>query len=419
MKDTDFKTNGDFFDSLEVELRPRFLLFLSVDLVGSTPVKQRHYAIDLEDPEDREIDPNRKYFAGTDWFFFVSEFYVRFKDVLRRELGICVEADRLHANKLEADDPSSDFDSLPDRIVRWKLAGDEIIFTVDVYSSSEVALLALAFRNALIVFRKMLYGDREFFTNGGDRYSPYLGMMGLPYDNTKLDVKGTIWSAGFPITNYEVAIATLNGPAEEMFIEEDPDHRNLMLVARSKKQKSNEPVKYILDYIGPSIDTGFRLTSKANPRRLIVSVEVIYLISSVDKNRIRAIADATQIKPGFQASFGGREYLKGVAGGAAYPIFWIEGGSDEGLSVLENKMLSGRGNVGSGKIRRYLDRFFERNRRYIRRPVILSPKDAFKYDSLRIAIKTKDEKWKKAKSALNSRQSIYRLSEDERTPLDD
>lgn len=104
------------------------------------------------------------------------------------------------------------------------------------------------------------------------------------YTNTNLSdkpllLKATAWVAGFPINNFEV-------PFEE------------------EGGKSGGG-----DYIGPSIDTGFRIAKMATPSKLVVSVDLALLL--------------LQGQDALDLHFEGTENLKGVLGGKPYPILWF------------------------------------------------------------------------------------------------
>jgi hypothetical protein len=163
----------------------------------------------------------------------------------------------------------------------WKTLGDEVVFETVLGSRAEAATHLEHFRETLIDYRTFL---KEADGN--------------------LDIKGTAWLSGFPVGNSVVYLT-------------DP-------VSGDKWE----------DYIGPSMDIGFRLKDFANPRRIAVSVELAYLLSagegasgSTDCDLPLHLADA--------------HTLKGVIQNHPYPAFWLECDSpeaDDELLALERPL---------------------------------------------------------------------------------
>ena len=73
--------------------------------------------------------------------------------------------------------------------------------------------------------------------------------------NSSLRVKGTAWVAGFPVRNIE------------------------LYIPKNMHKNKAEP-ECVRDFLGPSIDLGFRLSKKASEARLILSPSLAYLIAS-------------------------------------------------------------------------------------------------------------------------------------------
>ncbi len=154
-----------------------------------------------------------------------------------------------------------------------KALGDELIFYQYIANHSEAVALVQVFRDAL----------REFNNELKD-------MLNLP-----LGVKGAMWIAGFPINNAQ--------------IDTPPPH----------KIDADGLAKGI-DFLGPSIDTGFRISKFADQRRLVVGVDLALLLT----------ADEEQAE-GVTFYFDGLQQLKGILNDKPYPIIWIacEEESDE------------------------------------------------------------------------------------------
>lgn len=137
-----------------------------------------------------------------------------------------------------------------DNLVVWKHAGDEILFYIEITQKDEVPCIVTAFKNTL-----------------EDWYS----------SEEKLNVKGCIWTGQFPFI--------------DRIIEEGSDKK--------------------FDFIGPSIDCGFRLGKYASKDEVSISVEIADLINGVSSLQ----SSLYYLKS---------ENLKGVLGEKNYPIFVIK-----------------------------------------------------------------------------------------------
>ena len=149
----------------------------------------------------------------------------------------------------------ADEDSLPE-IGVWKALGDELILTCPLQSAEEATHLVRALYLAMANFEKQYLGE-------------------LP-----LRLKATAWVAQFPAPNIEIEIPELSGDGQ------------------------------ILDFIGPSIDLGFRISKFSRPSTVALSLDLVELLLSSRKSD--------------QLSFSilGREGLKGVHFGRPYPVIW-------------------------------------------------------------------------------------------------
>ena len=89
------------------------------------------------------------------------------------------------------------------------------------------------------------------------------------------------------------------------------------------------------DFIGPAIDTGFRLAQLSSTRRLVISVELaLMLIYAV---RARPIDESYPYEK-LRFFFDGRHIFKGVFGGQPYPVFWIDMRPSPLLEETEDKL---------------------------------------------------------------------------------
>lgn len=146
----------------------------------------------------------------------------------------------------------------------WKVMGDEVVFVSTPQSPEEVTSTLLALLRTL-----NLYEERHF--------------RDLP-----LRLKATAWLADFDGRNIEIEIPELSSAARGTH----------------------------LDFIGPDIDLGFRISKHAPPGALVVSADVLEMILGAEN---RARADFRIV---------GSETLKGVMFGRPYPIVWMLGAGE-------------------------------------------------------------------------------------------
>jgi hypothetical protein len=132
-----------------------------------------------------------------------------------------------------------------------KALGDEILLQTEVQNHNDARRVVKFFALAMTEYkRKNLY-------------------------SYNLLLKGTAWIAGFPNNNHKVTLADAKG---------------------------------LDDFIGPSMDTGFRLGKFAKPSKLVVSVDLALLM--------------LHGHDGCQLYCDGFDSLPGVLDGRPYPILW-------------------------------------------------------------------------------------------------
>jgi hypothetical protein len=215
------------------------------------------------------------------------------------------------------------YDELPDgcaccseRLRPWKFSGDEILFWVELGPFCESATHLLAFKTAVQTFPE-LWKEKK-----------------LP-----LRLKATAWLAGFPVTNTEIEITTRDGGVT-------------------------------LDFIGPSIDLGFRLTKFADTRRMVLSADLaLMILDAVDRVEIP--------REHFHLHLHGREVLKGVIEGEPYPVVWID--MRDGQPDIEERLLGIRRDFRSDDLKDFLRRFIDATPK-LRRPFIAIDNDS-RYNS--------------------------------------
>ena len=142
----------------------------------------------------------------------------------------------------------------------WKSLGDELIYVVDI----------------------------DKYTDIGTHIDLFIKIIKDANKSYELKIKGSAFLAGFPISNYIVSE------------EEYPEHDN----------DTVKPITHI-DFLGPSIDLGFRISKYSDLNKFVVTADIAMVISffSSDNN--------------FKFYYSGLQDTKGVLDNK-YPIFWIE-----------------------------------------------------------------------------------------------
>ena len=208
----------------------------------------------------------------------------------------------------------------------WKSLGDELIFTAEIKRREQVSHLLAAFRDAL-------QNAMELWKKRSEQH----GLL----------LKGAAWLAGFPVGNAEIPLESANP----------------RLVDGS-------------DYIGPQVDTGFRIKEHASPRQLALSADLAYLLVSAGSGPLRLFYE-------------GDTSLKGVMRGKPYPVIWLDcssadpgsGPGSEQIPVALHELqdtLLGRKCADPGILQRYLRLWFEERRGVLPVPFIyLDPFEGF------------------------------------------
>lgn len=300
-------------DGTGIKIPSKLRLFLSLDIVGSTEFKHPRGA---KAPSD-----------GDSWVDPFLAFYRVSVDQMAVQWELVVEELKAAAN-------GSNFFKFGKGPEFWKGAGDEVLFTKLVKSPLDAVA---AVRSLILVMADI---GRLFARN----------------DRTKvLAVKGTAWLAGFPLNNTEIVLGAQNGPEVD-----DPLTENYRLLAQLDK-KSKQRGSYKVDYIGPSIDLGFRLCQRATPRRMMVSADLAWLVCHVYRQVGNAGADKCPSLEKPKIGFDGRVALKGLLGGEAYPLFWIEAVAGSRMDNVEDRLLKRPAHVEHDDVRKFCKEFLDQS----------------------------------------------------------
>lgn len=169
----------------------------------------------------------------------------------------------------------------------WKPIGDELIYTCVVRSEADI-----------------YHAVRTWIQAMKDYESESL-------DDTSMGTKGGAFIATFPGPDSRSSV-----PRDPKLEKSDAD----VVEMNQKAHRRPSHTKYLYDYFGPSIDTGFRVLSKCNSRFFTLSVEVafamscLYLTPSIDQPNY-LIEDLVLLDS---------TVLKGVWGGREYPVLAID-----------------------------------------------------------------------------------------------
>jgi hypothetical protein len=295
-------------------LRPRLRLFLSADIIGSTALKQSRLGALGSDKPSTEAS----------WFTTIQGFYFEAQQLFRREW-----------EELQAEHDSPEYFGEPPKL--WKTIGDEVLFTKLITDHRQLAI-------TIQCWVKALEGIRRFLTR----------------ESSRLGVKSTAWTAGFPFRNKEVVLSGAAFSATEPI--EDYYRENGIILDGYYQ----DPVKsdVVIDYVGPSIDTGFRLTGLSTARKFIVSLEVAYILS------ITSSTKTSPILP-INLHYDGQTFLKGVLGGTNYPIFWLDLSNPDSAAAREDR-LTNKQSCNRDAVQEFCDAFFAEHKDLIFPPFIVS-----------------------------------------------
>lgn len=140
----------------------------------------------------------------------------------------------------------------------WKVIGDEIVFIAYPRTPREAELLLVAFYRTVINYDKEIFG------------------------RWPIRIKGCCWAAQIARRNRAIKIPEMfGGQAEQDYV----------------------------DFLGPDVDSGFRLAACGGRGQVIVSSNLVHLVSEMNSDS------------GVQFYYIGRKVLKGVYDGRPYPLF--------------------------------------------------------------------------------------------------
>ena len=173
----------------------------------------------------------------------------------------------------------------------WKGVGDELLFEVDVVTERQISRAVRVWLAAVKRYEEEVLADYSLALKGGAFIATFPG----PDSYSTIPIK--------PET-------------------EDSDESVVVLNAAALTGVKKTS-KYLYDYFGPSIDTGFRVIGMAQRRYFTLSVEVAWAMAL-------AAYDAASVNPDDEThlvkdfEFRGSHVVKGVWQAREYPVFAID-----------------------------------------------------------------------------------------------
>ncbi|MCL2193087.1 MAG: hypothetical protein FWB78_06805 [Treponema sp.] len=249
-----------------MELHPKKRIFLSVDIIGSTSAKKGSTS-------DEWVEGFAAFLHSVNILYqnkFSKVIGKHCRDTCEKKPCLPKFSQDAQDDPAEAQNGSSEGERPPYHAVHfWKYIGDEVVLTADLFCKKHHASMhVLALAETV----------KEF--NRKDRMGCDVSTQeALAKFGNKLRVKAFAWVGGFPVRNIEL---------------------------RLRGQKS----QYVKDFLGPSIDLGFRLAKFASEDKLVISPSLAYLIASEpgdDKSHV-------------PLCFGGMVELKGIKD--QQPLIW-------------------------------------------------------------------------------------------------
>jgi len=162
------------------------------------------------------------------------------------------------------------------------------------------------------------------------------------------------------IRNSEVIIRNQVGTVDPYDSGDDVFY-NFYLLEKYYEGDENDKRGLTRDFVGPSIDTGFRLGTLSTPRKFTISLDLALLLVSV--------TPSVSIFSPLYVRYDGRQPLKGVLGGRPYPIFWVDMLHDDVVLDAEDK-LAGPKTLSEEHIRHFCEKFLAEHEDYMIRPFI-------------------------------------------------
>lgn len=171
------------------------------------------------------------------------------------------------------------------QILVWKYLGDEVLLYVSIQDFESDAMI-YEIPNLVFTIQSKVATDIQTLINN---------------KKLNLDIKSTIWIAGVKNVKSQVF-----NPNDISVIDSNYQNLKMSLTVGNQLQ---------VDFLGPDMDTGFRVAKFAYHHKVVLSADFAYLLYRMKKpKKQKGIDDCIKI-----VSF---EILKGVWNNKYYPIIW-------------------------------------------------------------------------------------------------
>lgn len=182
---------------------------------------------------------------------------------------------------------SDSYPDLRDRLLLWKAIGDELIFSVRIQSEQECSDAVDVWTATMLEFEIQHLLDKTTMTLKGGAF-----LATVPSPDRRVAIPRTVQISDGGSQRDAVAAneTTLNGAAAA----------------------SDFAVNFAMDFVGPSIDTGFRVLKYASRRYFVLTIEVAHLVFKHYNDQVRTNGRAYLL---------GTHVLKGVWSSQPYPVF--------------------------------------------------------------------------------------------------
>ena len=344
-------------------LCPKLRIFFSLDIVGSTAYKQGASISKLRPGKSggEELDVKKNVSdIHPAWFRAVSEFYRVSQQLMRDSWQEITEANSRYIEGLTQNGANSGRKKpvkdegfpLGDPPGFWKAVGDEVIFTKILTHPFQVRICMHVWTGVLAKVRENLQRHHK-----------------------SLNVKSSAWLAGFPVSNTEFIFRFDSKPS----IENDSPFESIADLEEFSQDSADKIYDrksgMIKDFIGPSIDSGFRIAQHATTEKMTLSIELAYLLAHVIENVGNNYFDKLSLpKQPIEFGYTAGVTLKGVLGGAPYPIFWIDIHTTGKLRKAELQ-LTGESNRNPKHVKEFAKAFIDLHPDYLSIPYIKGSAD--------------------------------------------
>ena len=275
-------------------LHPKHLIFLSIDAIGSTRLKTAFQEAFPNDPGKAAV------WAGMLLSFLPETptlLWKNFQEQLKEcPVGGCTE------NCMASDSKNPHFSA-------WKYIGDEVVMVADLHCPKHPLFFIQAMRATLADLNKKF---------SKKKLPPEIEKKGK---DLQLQFKGAAWVAGFPVANMEVRLPGVT-------------------------ERQGDEAFMVKDYLGPSIDLGFRIGKYASKSRLAISASLAFFL-------LLGKGSSAQQLPLYSS---GKVYIKGALKDAHH-LFWVPVGEGDDPELIHKP--------DDSELRNFFDKLYSKNKPFI------------------------------------------------------